>query len=201
MNNKPLLLAGCILCLGLASAAVMLFTSSDITKESRLFVMHGLKTGDFIRIEMASKSQYKTLTEATISNNEQIEIESSDALIPSDQYHIMITLIPQGESLGTDMSFVIDKKSGLIRASASGLPENVKSTLKVNGKIIEHYIPADWSGQVALRAIAVHQKGRSSEVCFNLYKYREKPISMCHDTLQKSQADMRHKTPLIKGSV
>ena len=146
----------------------------------------GLRDGDKVRVDAISRNQRKTLfSHAVHDGRGRITVPSDPELVLADDYKILVEVTPQGADNPANVDFVIDRRTGLITASVSGLPESGSLALRMNGKYLQKEVSSDWNGTANLRHEARFNDKGHDVICVDLGGYRGAALSVCHSTAQR----------------
>ena len=162
-------------------AALSFFAGHELQTHSALTsTVTGFHQGDFIRVEAIADDDYVLHYEETADQISDLTFENTQDVYDKDHYLILVSVQPDISEDPTEISFVVNKSSGLIQARASGLQEASKSSLSINGKAIEKDVRADWGGQTSLKGVVYNTKSGTANVCMDIGGYRGGSLSVCH---------------------
>ncbi len=157
-----------------------LIKNSTILPAEAVSNITGIHSGDFVRIETISGDDYALLYEDTAHEVDTLIFEDSQNIFDKDSYHILINIQPEGFNKPMDVSFVVDRKTGMIQASASGLDDTTTTSLRINDRTVEQDIRSDWSGKTSLKGVVYNARSGVANVCMDIGGYRGGNMSVCH---------------------
>jgi Arc/MetJ family transcription regulator len=181
VHHKALLFSGLLLATVAAGTGGFLYAQKDLSKPT-LSTVSGLQDGDSLSVNIAVGQDYYRLEDIEARNDGTRSVKAAKTKDgEKEAYNLLYTINPGNDYKDvSDISLYYDPQARLIEASATGLPRDAQTSLRVGKEDLFNQIPADWSGKSQLRA-TLEPAQVKEPVCLDIGGYRGGTLTICHD--------------------